>query len=78
MPPGPIWTPFQLDHGQPEGALPEVGQKTLLGRAEQPGELAHVYVFLASNNASYVTAQICGVTSGEVIDLKIDLWIQGH
>ena len=67
--PGPIWTPLQLDHGQPDGALPEFGQKTLLGRAGQPVELAHVYVFLASNNASYVTAQIYGVTGGDVIDL---------
>ena len=67
--PGTFWTPLQLDHGQPEGALPEFGQKTLLGRAGQPVELAHVYVFLASNNASYVTAQINGVTGGDVIDL---------
>ena len=67
--PGPIWTPLQLDHGQPEGAFPEFRQKTLLGRAGQPVELAHLYVFLASNNASYVTAQIYGVTGGDVIDL---------
>jgi NAD(P)-dependent dehydrogenase (short-subunit alcohol dehydrogenase family) len=41
----------------------------LLGGAGQPVELAHVYVFLASNNASYVTAQIYGVAGGDVIDL---------
>jgi NAD(P)-dependent dehydrogenase (short-subunit alcohol dehydrogenase family) len=67
--PGTIWTPLQLDHGQLDGAFPEFGQKTLLGRPGQPIELAHVYVFLASNNASYVTAQIYGVTGGDVIDL---------
>lgn len=67
--PGPIWTPLQLDGGQPEGKLPEFGQNTLLGRAGQPIELAQVYVFLASNNASYVTAQIYGVTGGRTIDL---------
>jgi NAD(P)-dependent dehydrogenase (short-subunit alcohol dehydrogenase family) len=67
--PGPIWTPLQLDHGQQPGALPEFGQESLLGRAGQPAELAPVYVFLASNEASYVTAQIYGVTGGEAINL---------
>lgn len=67
--PGPIWTPLQLDHGQPEAALPEFGQDSLLERAGQPAELAPVYVFLASNAASYVTAQIYGVTGGQAINL---------
>lgn len=67
--PGPIWTPLQLDQGQPKDALPEFGQDSLLGRAGQPAELAPVYVFLASNDASYVTAQIYGVTGGEAINL---------
>ena len=67
--PGPIWTPLQLDHGQPQDQLPEFGQNSLLQRAGQPAELAPVYVFLASNKASYVTAQIYGVTGGEAINL---------
>lgn len=67
--PGPIWTPLQLDHGQPNEDIPEFGQASLLGRAGQPVELAPVYVFLASNQASYVTAQIYGVTGGEAINL---------
>lgn len=67
--PGPIWTPLQLDHGQPKDALPDFGKDTLLKRAGQPAELAPVYVFLASNDASYVTAQIYGVTGGRVINL---------
>lgn len=67
--PGPIWTPLQLDKGQPKEALPKFGQDTLLKRAGQPVELAPVYVFLASNDASYVTAQIYGVTGGEAINL---------
>jgi NAD(P)-dependent dehydrogenase (short-subunit alcohol dehydrogenase family) len=57
-----------LDQGQPIEALPEFGQDTLLKRAGQPAELAPVYVFLASNDASYVTAQIYGVTGGGVIN----------
>ncbi|MBZ1528164.1 SDR family oxidoreductase [Leuconostoc mesenteroides] len=67
--PGPIWTPLQLDQGQPEEKLPDFGQQSLLERAGQPVELAPVYVFLASNEASYVTAQIYGVTGGEPINL---------
>jgi hypothetical protein len=67
--PGPIWTPLQLDGGQIPENLPEFGQGTLLERAGQPVELAPVYVFLASNEASYVTAQIYGVTGGEAINL---------
>lgn len=67
--PGPIWTPLQLDHGQPEGALPEFGQDSLLERAGQPVELAPVYVFLASKESSYVTGQIYGVTGGQAINL---------
>ena len=67
--PGPIWTPLQLDEGQPQDSIPEFGQQALLERAGQPVELAPVYVFLASNKASYVTAQIYGVTGGEAINL---------
>lgn len=67
--PGPIWTALQLDHGQPQEALPSFGQNTLMERAGQPAELAPVYVFLASNDASYVTAQIYGVTGGKAINL---------
>ena len=66
--PGPIWTPLQLDHGQPSDAIPDFGQDSLIGRAGQPAELAHVYVFLTSNKASYVTGQIYGVTGGQAIN----------
>lgn len=67
--PGPIWTPLQLDNGKLEGQIPEFGQSTPLGRAGQPVELAPVYVLLASNEASYITGQIYGVTGGKPIDL---------
>lgn len=66
--PGPIWTPLQLDDGQLDGKIPEFGQASLLGRAGQPVELAPVYVFLASEESSYVTSQIYGVTGGEAIN----------
>lgn len=66
--PGPIWTPLQLDDGQPDGSIPEFGQDSLLERPGQPVELAPVYVFLASSESSYVTSQIYGVTGGKAIN----------
>ncbi|MCT4779248.1 MULTISPECIES: SDR family oxidoreductase [Exiguobacterium] len=62
--PGPIWTPLQISGGQPSENIPEFGQDTPLKRSGQPVELSGVYVFLASDDASYVTAQIYGVTGG--------------
>lgn len=67
--PGPIWTPLQLDNGKLEGEIPEFGQNTPLGRAGQPVELAPVYVLLASDEGSYISGQIYGVTGGKPIDL---------
>ncbi|MGN7478572.1 SDR family oxidoreductase [Solibacillus silvestris] len=67
--PGPIWTPLQLDNGKLDGEIPEFGQNAPLGRAGQPVELAPVYVLLASDEGSYITGQIYGVTGGEPIDL---------
>lgn len=67
--PGPIWTPLQLDDGKLEGDLETFGQTETLERAGQPVELAPVYVFLASKEASYVTGQIYGVTGGSETDL---------
>ena len=66
--PGPIWTPLQLDHGQLPGQIPKFGQNTPLTRAGQPVELAPVYVLLASDEGSYITGQIYGVTGGEPIN----------
>ncbi len=63
--PGPIWTPLQPSHGQPQEKLTKFGEDTLLGRPGQPAELASVYVFLASDEASYVSGEIIGVTGGK-------------
>src|SRR5204863_213191 len=56
--PGPIWTPLQPSKGQAEDAIPEFGNQTPLGRPGQPAEVAPLYVFLASQESSYVTAEI--------------------
>lgn len=66
--PGPIWTALQITGGQPQEKIPEFGQKVTLQRAGQPVELSDVYVFLASDSASYVTGQVYGVTGGVEIN----------
>ncbi len=62
--PGPVWTPLQICGGQPSDAIPTFGQQTPLKRAGQPAELASLYVFLASEESSYITAEVFGVTGG--------------
>jgi NAD(P)-dependent dehydrogenase (short-subunit alcohol dehydrogenase family) len=62
--PGPVWTPLQPSHGQPQEKLTKFGQNTPMGRPAQPAELAPTYVFLASQESSYITAEVIGVTGG--------------
>lgn len=62
--PGPIWTPLQVTGGQPTEALPEFGAQTPLGRAGQPAELAPAYVFLASQESSYISGETINVNGG--------------
>ncbi|SJM46780.1 Putative oxidoreductase [Actinomycetales bacterium JB111] len=61
--PGPIWTPLIPATDWPD-KLPKFGQDTPLGRAGQPAELAGAYVYLASEEASYVAGAILPVTGG--------------
>ena len=65
--PGPIWTPLQASGGRDLDKLPEFGEETLFKRPGQPAELAPIYVLLASSEASFVTAQVYGVTGGQAI-----------
>jgi NAD(P)-dependent dehydrogenase (short-subunit alcohol dehydrogenase family) len=62
--PGPVWTPLQPSYGQPQEKLVKFGQNTPIGRPGQPAELAPTYVFLASQESSYITAEVIGVTGG--------------
>ena len=61
--PGPIWTPL-IPSTMPEDKVRHFGENTPLKRAGQPREVAPVYVFLASEEASYVTGAIYPVTGG--------------
>ena len=63
--PGPVWTPIQQSGGQPPEKVEGFGEHVPMGRPGQPAELAPVYVFLASQESSYITAEIMGVTGGE-------------
>ncbi|MBX9470409.1 SDR family oxidoreductase [Microcella sp.] len=62
--PGPIWTPLIPSTGWDDEKVVSFGQDTPLGRAGQPAELAGAYVFLASEEATYVSGTIVGVTGG--------------
>ncbi|MCH1883326.1 SDR family oxidoreductase [Agrococcus sp. ARC_14] len=62
--PGPIWTPLIPATDFPDEKVEEFGKNTPLGRAGQPAELAGAYVYLASEEASYVSGAIVPVTGG--------------
>jgi NAD(P)-dependent dehydrogenase (short-subunit alcohol dehydrogenase family) len=65
--PGPIWTPlvvYSFDAKQ----LNEFGKNTPLGRAGYPYELGPAYVYLASNDSTYVTGQVLHVNGGDVVN----------
>ncbi|TDC41169.1 SDR family oxidoreductase [Micromonospora sp. KC213] len=61
--PGPVWTPL-IPATMPEEKVKQFGTDTPLGRPAQPAELAPAYVFFASQESSYVTGEILGVTGG--------------
>ena len=56
--PGPIWTPLNPFGGQPKEDLPEFGKDTPMGRPGQPNEVAPCFLFLACDDASYMTGQV--------------------
>lgn len=63
--PGPIWTPLIPSTFR---SVKEFGQKVPMGRAGQPSEVGPAYVFLASEDASYITSQIIHPNGGEVVN----------
>lgn len=61
--PGPIWTPL-IPASFAAEKVEGFGESTPLGRPGQPDELAPAYVYLASDDASYVTGQVIHVNGG--------------
>ena len=62
--PGPFWTALQSSGGQPEEKVMKFGEQSQFGRPGQPVEIAPVYVLLASQEGSYITGEVYGVTGG--------------
>ena len=64
--PGPIWTPLIPATMKPE-KVESFGADTPLGRAGHPVEVGAAFVFLASDEASYVSGTVLGVTGGKPV-----------
>jgi len=62
--PGPVWTPL-IPMSMPQEQVAQFGRQTPIGRPAQPVELAPAYVFLASQESSYITGEVLGVTGGK-------------
>ena len=61
--PGPVWTPF-IPMSAPAETAAHFGEESPMKRPAQPVELSPAYVFLASQDASYIAGEILGVTGG--------------
>lgn len=65
--PGPIWTPL-IPSTFSDYDVSQFGLDTPLGRPGQPAELAPSYVFLASNDSSYVSGQTLHINGGNILN----------
>ncbi|MGE5462103.1 MAG: SDR family oxidoreductase, partial [Syntrophothermus sp.] len=65
--PGPIWTPL-IASTFPADKVSKFGSDVPMGRAGQPEEVAPSYVFLASDDSSYITGQVLHPNGGEIVN----------
>ncbi len=65
--PGPIWTPL-IQQTMPSEQVEQFGKQVPMQRAGQPDELAPAYVFLASDDSSYMAGQVLHLNGGEVVN----------
>jgi NAD(P)-dependent dehydrogenase (short-subunit alcohol dehydrogenase family) len=65
--PGPIWTPLIAATFPPE-KVAKFGSDSPMGRAGEPEEVAPSYVFLASDDASFMTGQVLHPNGGEIVN----------
>ncbi|MBA2754975.1 MAG: glucose 1-dehydrogenase [Chloroflexia bacterium] len=64
--PGPVWTPL-IPSTFPEDKVSHFGEDVPLGRPAQPEEIAPCFVFLASDDSSYITGQTLHPNGGTVV-----------
>jgi NAD(P)-dependent dehydrogenase (short-subunit alcohol dehydrogenase family) len=62
--PGPFWTPLQPSGGQTQEKIEKFGESVPMQRPGQPVEVAPIYVLLASQEGSYLTGEVYGITGG--------------
>ena len=65
--PGPIWTPLIVSTFD-EKRVAEFGSDTPLGRAGEPSEVAPCFLFLASDDSTYITGQCLHPNGGEIVN----------
>lgn len=65
--PGPIWTPL-IPSTFDEESVENFGKGQPLGRPGQPAELAPAYVYLASEDSSYMTGQVLHINGGSIVN----------
>jgi NAD(P)-dependent dehydrogenase (short-subunit alcohol dehydrogenase family) len=66
--PGPIWTPMNPCGGASEEKLATFGEDTPIGRPGQPNEVAPSFLFLACEDASYMTGQVLHPNGGIIVN----------
>jgi NAD(P)-dependent dehydrogenase (short-subunit alcohol dehydrogenase family) len=66
--PGPIWTPLNPCGGASEEKLETFGEDTPIGRPGQPNEVAPSFLFLACEDASYMTGQVLHPNGGIIVN----------
>ena len=65
--PGPIWTPLIVGSFVAE-KVKTFGSDVPMKRAGEPAEVATCYLFLASEDASYITGQVLHPNGGEIVN----------
>lgn len=66
--PGPIWTPLNPCGGASPEKLEHFGESTPMGRPGQPNEVAPAFLFLACEDASYMSGQVLHPNGGTIIN----------
>jgi len=66
--PGPIWTPLNPCGGASPEKLEHFGEDTPMGRPGQPNEVAPAFLFLACEDASYMSGQVLHPNGGTIVN----------